>query len=356
MDDPLSAVDQRTINHLIANVLCGDLVKFRTVILTTHQISLCAPRASQVIVLEAGRVTQTLEPSRLPISSWSNPTTPMHQREMADVDEKFSDISGEGIVPDLPRQLVKAEERTAGLSGRKYLASLLKSVGGPWFWTILLTIVTFNECIGVFHTAWLAQWSSDTPRYTNTVYATGSLVMTILRGVTMFCNSALIIFAFTWRASATVHHRLLSALLAAPLQTLQTIPTGRFLNRFTTDMQQFDMNLGGVVQKSLKMSFCIIITLVSTIVQVPALLVVSLALVPVLLSLQARLSKFLSDAKKINSIWKSPLLTMVNDSENAVSVIRAFGSVQASTTRMNLLQTQQRIAGLTEFAAWLLCR
>jgi ABC-type multidrug transport system fused ATPase/permease subunit len=128
------------------------------------------------------------------------------------------------------------------------------------------------------------------------------------------------------------------------------------LNRFTTDMQQFDMNLGGVVQKSLKMSFCIIITLVSTIVQVPALLVVSLALVPVLLSLQARLSKFLSDAKKINSIWKSPLLTMVNDSENAVSVIRAFGSVQASTTRMNLLQTQQRIAGLTEFAAWLLCR
>ncbi|KAJ9096061.1 hypothetical protein QFC21_005426 [Naganishia friedmannii] len=345
LDDPLSAVDQKTTNHLIANVLCGNLVKFRTVILTTHQTSLCAPHASQVIVLEAGRVTETLDNTRLPTTSWSDTIPP---REMANDNEKFADISGDSITPDLPRQLITAEERIAGLSGRKYLASLVKSVGGKWFWTILLAIVTFNECIGIFHTAWLAQWSSDTRRYTNTVYAIGSLTMTIGRGLTMFCSSALVIFAFTWRASATVHQKLLSALLCAPLQTLQTVPTGRFLNRFTTDMQQFDMNLGDVVQKSLKMSFCIVVTLASTIVQVPALLLFTLALVPVLLSLQARLSKFLSDAKKINSIWKSPLLTMVNDSEHAVSVIRAFGSVQASTTRMNLLQTQQRIAGLTE--------
>lgn len=356
LDDPLSAVDQKTTKHLIANVLCGNLVKSRTVILTTHQISLCAPHASQMIILEAGRITQILDSTHLPTSRWNDLTLPIPWRASIDDDEKFSHISGDNISSGPPRQLIKAEERIAGLSGRNYLGSLLKSVGGTWFWTTLIAIVIFNECVGIFHTAWLAQWSSDTHKYTNTVYALGSLVMTIVRGLTMFCNSALIILAFTWRASATVHRNLLSALLRAPLQTLQTIPAGRFLNRFTSDMQQYDMNLGGVGQKTLKMFFCITVTLTSTIVQVPALLSMTVALIPVLFSLQSRLSKFLSDARKINSIWKSPLLTMVNDSEHAVSVIRAFGSMQASTTRMNLLQTQQRIARLTEFAAWLLCR
>lgn len=360
IDDPLSAVDNTTAKHLIKYALSGALVKFRTVILTTHHVSLCAPYAEQVVRLKEGKVAQLLDRTQLALSE----EAPL-ERTLSEANHDLVTSSTVHSKHELPgdltltrnvRQLIKAEERKAGLTGRKHLLSLLKTAGGIDFWVLLMVVFVVSECLGIAHSAWLADWTLDSSKHHNRVYAFGSIAITTARGLVMFLSSALAIFAFTWRASASVHQRLLSALLQAPLQTLQAIPTGRILNRFTSDMERFDMNLASVARDTLKMSLGIIVMLGSTAMEVPQILWVVLALLPIFYNLQWRFAKFLSDAKKLNSIWTSPLLTMMNDSQRAVTVIRASGSVDASATRMRLLQTQQRIAGLTEFAAWLLCR
>lgn len=254
------------------------------------------------------------------------------------------------------RQLVKAEERNAGLTGRKHLFTLLKTAGGLGFWSPVVVIFIISEYLGIAHSAWLARWTSQPSPRNDRFYALISISLTTTRGLVMFLRSALVIFAFTWRASAAIHKRLLSALMSAPLQTLQALPSGRILNRFTTDMERFDTESADITQTTLKMFFGILVILQATVAEVPQILWVLLALLPAFYNLQGRLAKFRSDARKLSSVWTSPLLTMMNDSQRAVTLIRAFGAPVAFEGRMRLLQTQQRIAGLTEFAAWLLCR
>lgn len=314
----------------------------------------------QVVHLKEGKVSQSLDRAQLASSeeatSWNATSGSFPDPAPRLTTYSKEEVPGGSTSTRDARQLIKAEERKAGVTGRKHLLSLLKTAGGVEFWSLLLIVFVVSECLGIAHSAWLAEWTLDSSDQHNRVYAFGSIAITTARGLVMFLSSALAIFAFTWRASASVHQRLLSALLRAPLQILQAIPTGRILNRFTSDMEQFDMNLASVARDTLKMSLGIIVMLGSTALQVPQILWVVLALSPIFYNLQWRFAKFLSDAKKLNSIWTSPLLTMMNDSQRAVTVIRAFGSVNGSATRMRLLQSQQRIAGLSEFAAWLLCR
>lgn len=357
IDDPLSAVDNPTAKHLIEHALTGPLVMHRTVILTTHSVALCSPVASQVVFLQEGRVDKVLDSSKLA-------TTDL-QIAVAAVSAPAADwtedpLSKEGVThpPAIAnaRHLIEPEKREAGLSGRKHFISLLKTAGGVRLWLPVLVIAIFNDAIGIGHSALLARWSSPIHGHTNLFYAIASISITITRGIGMFLLSAILIYAFTWRASGSVHGTLLAALLRAPLQILQAIPTGRILNRFTQDMERFDMDLEGITHQTIRMSTGLTLVLLCTVKEVPQLSLVLLALVPVFYSLQWRLAKFLSDAKKLNSVWSSPMLTMVNDSEYAATVIRAFGAVGSSNRKMRVLQTQKRIAGMTEFAAWLLCR
>lgn len=63
IDDPLSAVDNATAKHLVANASTGPLMLHRTVILATHNVALCLPAAKQIVILEEGRIVKVLDPS-----------------------------------------------------------------------------------------------------------------------------------------------------------------------------------------------------------------------------------------------------------------------------------------------------
>jgi ATP-binding cassette subfamily C (CFTR/MRP) protein 1 len=65
LDDPFAAVDAHVARHLVEHVLCGPEMAGRTVLLVTHQVSLVAPLAHTVAVLEAGRVVQVGRPAQL---------------------------------------------------------------------------------------------------------------------------------------------------------------------------------------------------------------------------------------------------------------------------------------------------
>jgi ABC-type multidrug transport system fused ATPase/permease subunit len=358
IDDPLSAVDNATARHLVANALAGPLVLHRTIILATHNVALCLRAAKQVAILKEGRIAEVLdlmqpeaegsrisELTSLGIAGGDQDTTePRLAKELL------------GSRPLAVRQLIKAEKRETGLTGRKNLRSLLRTAGGLEIWVPVIAIALMNDVLGISQNALLARWSAHIPPHTDIYFAAGSISITIAKGLGLFAFSAVLIYAFTWRASGLVHGKLFGALLRAPLQVLQAIPTGRILNRFTEDMERFDMDLADITHKTIKMGVSITVILGFTLKEVPTLSWVLLALVPLFYRLQWRLAKFLSDAKKLNSIWSSPMLTMVNDSEHAVTIIRAFGAVGTFTRRMRALQTQKRIAGMTEFAAWLLCR
>lgn len=56
LDDCLSAVDSHTGRHIFREALTGPLMMNRTCILVTHSVSLAAPQAAHVVVLDNGRI------------------------------------------------------------------------------------------------------------------------------------------------------------------------------------------------------------------------------------------------------------------------------------------------------------
>jgi ABC-type multidrug transport system fused ATPase/permease subunit len=65
LDDVLSAVDAQTARHLYVNCLQGRLMRHRTVILVTHAVSLVAPAAQMVVMLDGGQVVASGPPAKL---------------------------------------------------------------------------------------------------------------------------------------------------------------------------------------------------------------------------------------------------------------------------------------------------
>jgi ABC-type multidrug transport system fused ATPase/permease subunit len=65
MDDVLSAVDARTGQHLYQKCLLGPLMKTRTLVLITHNISLCLPGSAHVVFIKDGGVELQGSPTEL---------------------------------------------------------------------------------------------------------------------------------------------------------------------------------------------------------------------------------------------------------------------------------------------------
>jgi len=54
LDDVLAAVDASTASRLVSDLLSGPLSQGRTIILVSHQVQLCAPISSKIVLLDGG--------------------------------------------------------------------------------------------------------------------------------------------------------------------------------------------------------------------------------------------------------------------------------------------------------------
>lgn len=59
LDDPLSALDQQTAEHIVSQCFQGDLIKGRIVVLVTHRMDLCGPAADNIIKMTHGRAERS---------------------------------------------------------------------------------------------------------------------------------------------------------------------------------------------------------------------------------------------------------------------------------------------------------
>ena len=79
----------------------------------------------------------------------------------------------------------------------------------------------------------------------------------------------------TVAASKVLHHRMLSAVLRAPLTFFETTPAGRILNRFSRDIETVDTLLPELVESWLVSAFDVLATLVILIYSTPVFLAIA---------------------------------------------------------------------------------
>ncbi|KAK6147863.1 hypothetical protein DH2020_018775 [Rehmannia glutinosa] len=367
LDDILSAVDAHVARSILQNAILGPLMNNETRILCTHNIQ-AIYLADMVVVMDKGHVKWVGSPadssvtshiSFLSLDEVNTFTEVQNTKKLSNESEKTQEV--ECIITSNEAQdIIEAEARKVG----RVEATVYKKYAAfaGWFITVLTCLsAILMQASRNGNDLWLSFWvdttGSNQSKYSTTFY----LVI-----LCMFClvNSSLTLmraFAFAFgglRAAIRVHDKLLGNLTDAPVSFFDQTPSGRILNRFSSDLYTIDDSLPFILNILLANFVGLLgITIVLSFVQVMFLLL----LIPfwfMYSKLQFYYRSTSRELRRLDSVSRSPIYASFTETLDGSSTIRAFNSVDFFLFRfMQHVQIYQRTS-YTEIIAslWLSLR
>ncbi|RXK42365.1 ATP-binding cassette transporter [Tremella mesenterica] len=368
LDDVLSAVDAQTGRHLFTHCLQGPLVQGRTIILVTHAVSLVAPAASFVVILDSGSVMASGPPSQLissglldcpedDVSSGSGSTTlspiestasdsPTSDRTKVDIiEENLNDIPTDNLeqakqvdkdqaVPGISKQLVATESQGEGMVSYKTYKMYFTAMGGIPFWVILIAAFGLSQVTQVGSTAWIRDWanaydsraeilswvtSRSTGFYLVVYVAISGLYLTFVAtrvGIAMLGSLT---------ASKRLYRRLLRRILGAKMRFFDSTPSGRIMNRLSKDMSSIDIEATEIMvyfaNTVLSCAAIIIVIVLST----PAFLFAMTVITIMYWIVGALYVATSREIKRMDSVTRSPLFISFSEGLVGMATIRSYG-------------------------------
>lgn len=287
LDDVFSALDAHVGKEIYDNALMGELSKGRTRILVTHHVSLCLPRAKYAVrlgargTLEHAGLTDHLRETGKLIdiinAEEENETisTPISGMTIEQV------TNGDAVAPAIkapPKKLVEDEARESGRVKKHVYAQYLKASGGFPFWIMVVFVYITSQSLTLSRSWWVKIWTASsehakaemihithkysiqtqffTPRPNSSEFATQSrdeakslgFYLSIYIAISLVAISVgsfriFIVYRGSLGASRKIFRNMTYSVLRTPLRWLDTVPTGRILNRFTADFQLLDSQL-----------------------------------------------------------------------------------------------------------------
>ena len=161
-------------------------------------------------------------------------------------------------------------------------------------------------------------------------YSIISLISTIIN-----VGRYYVVFRGSLRASRKVSRELTYRVLRTPLRWLDTVPTGRILNRFTADFQALDSQLSSNFAQVASAFLSIFGILVAAFLVSPYIILLALAILALCGQVALRYIRGARSIKRLESIQKSPMISHFTASLQGLSTIRAFGNTEVFEKRMN---------------------
>ncbi|XP_076912772.1 ABC transporter C family member 3-like isoform X2 [Bidens hawaiensis] len=264
-DDPFSAVDAITGNHLFKECMM-DFLGFKTVIYVTHQVEFL-PAADLILVLKDGRITQAGKyDDIMNLGGDFLELVGAHKEALLEIDSvghsletSKKDIQDETIegqngnlvhMEGKKRQLVEEEERQSGKVGAstywKYLTTAYKGALTP---LIILAQIMF-ESSQISSNYWLA-WASSTSE-SNEARVDNFKFIVVYVAFGIACSFCILARSFLlMKAGYETANRLFDkmhfCIFRAPMSFFDANPSGRILNRVSTDQTAVDLNVAYLI-------------------------------------------------------------------------------------------------------------
>jgi len=359
LDDPLSAVDAHVGKHIFENIISSDseksLLRNKTRLWVTNNLSFL-PQVDHIIVLENGSIldqgtyqdlAQRKSLNDLPIIQSdidsktietalidpANHSKIEQNNEKALINEDVTEISNEHSEPseDQKGQLIKAETSETGNVKLKVYLAYFKSLGYV-FSFIFVGLIALQESLHLTGNIWLANWSDanvavgDEDQIVKNVsyYLWGYAIIGITEMVLKLGNDLSYFFRCV-RASRNIHKNLLDNIMRGPMKFFDTVPTGRILNRFTSDLDTIDQMIPAEI---LDFTWCFIESIIVVLlicVTTPYFIAVIIPLMGVYFCIQRIYIASSRQLKRLYSISKSPIFSHFTETTNGAQTIRAFG-------------------------------
>ncbi|KAM7539602.1 hypothetical protein Aperf_G00000028759 [Anoplocephala perfoliata] len=415
LDDPLASLDSHVARSIIRKCIGRHgILADKTRIIATHHFewlfdendkNLGGP-ADRVIKLSEGRVVEQWMPATESIGSVSEVDVERTEANM--LKKTSSDLSSEILLDDVndrtplltfsPKEDEESDESDSTNWEKFAFGSVSSRVYGTYgralgccLAALVLISLTLMQASANAHDYWLSYWMehdggnsslaasmeyigvksfpligalsklggsggrldasiSNTTKFYLSVYGGiigANLLFTIFRSV-LFALAGL-------RAAATIHEKMLDAVLQGEMKFFDTTPTGRILNRFSSDVGTVDDGLPSILGILLDVIFSLLGSMVVSALALPAIVILCLPLLFVYWSVQRIYRAAARDLRRLSSINRSPLYAHFTETISGLVVIRGLRKetdFQASVRSRLNAQTRCKLAGLAA-SAWL---
>lgn len=382
LDDPLSAVDDRTEDDLVEHLLFGDW-SATTRIVVTHRLKHLG-RFDRVVFLEngravaSGRYSELLRESprfaefiseTLHVESEHNVATSAPRGE---VGPSVEDCKASG-------RITEDEDREAGAVALSIYFDYLKSMGGGdrvspakrrLVIGLLLATTLIVTVLPILQYSWLSVWTdrllakgaaNGTPGGVWLASFLGSdtwniavygLIGLLVLGA-FFAQNLLWSFRAV-SAGRILHDDALKATLAADVRFFDATPVGRILNRFSRDVDSAEHKLPWSFENTVRALFYTIGSVAVLLAILPAMIAVVIPVLVLFARLQASYRSSAREAQRLMSISRSPRFAHFKETLSGLTVIRAFHRTDyfVETFHATLAEYQRMFYSLIVLNRW----
>ncbi|MQM18513.1 hypothetical protein Taro_051506 [Colocasia esculenta] len=346
-DDPFSAVDAHTGSHLFKECLLG-MLSSKTVIFVTHQVEFL-PSADLILVMKYGRITQAGKYSEIlssgtdfmelvgahkdalsaletvnispEISSRTMENVATHEISKEEQNGKSDDITGN------TGQLVQKEEREKGRVGFsvywRYITTAYKGALVPF---ILLGQILFQALqIGSnYWMAWAAPVSKDmNPPVSSLVLIYVYVALAVGSSLCLLVRSLLLATA-AYKTATSLFNKMHRCIFRAPMSFFDSTPSGRILNRASTDQSEVDTSTASQIA-SFVFSLIQLLGIITVMSQVAwQVFVVFVPVIAICFWYQQYYIATARELARLVGVCKAPIIQHFSESLSGSMTIRSF--------------------------------
>jgi ATP-binding cassette subfamily C (CFTR/MRP) protein 1 len=258
---------------------------------------------------EARRRTSTVTLRRASTVSWQGPRRKLGDEENILKSKQTQESSQQGKVK-------------WGVYGQYAKDSNVWAVG------IYLFAMLAAQTAQVVANFWLKSWTEYNERH-KTNEKVGKFIGVYLAlglgsSLLVICQNLILWIFCSIEASRKLHERMAFAIFRSPMSFFETTPSGRILNRFSSDIYRVDEVLARTFNMLFANSARAIFTMIVISSSTPAFLIFVIPLFYIYLSYQKYYLRTSRELKRLDSVTRSPIFAHFQESLGGISTIRAY--------------------------------
>ncbi|KAL7855414.1 hypothetical protein AOLI_G00190180 [Acnodon oligacanthus] len=229
------------------------------------------------------------------------------------------------------QRLIEKEAMETGKVKFSVYMQYLRSMG--WGYATMFVVVYFIQNVAfVGQNVWLSEWTNDAVRYPNESTYPAHIrdmrigvfgALGIAQGLLVFLGTLLLAEGAIC-ASRTLHTRLLSNILRAPMLFFDTTPSGRVVNRFAKDIFSVDEMIPMSFRSWVLCLLGVLGTLFVICLATPLFTAIIVPLAVIYYFVQRFYVATSRQLRRLDSVSRSPIYSHFGETVAGLSVIRAY--------------------------------